>query len=71
MAETVTAKPARQTPGALGAYVIAPWAHAREGTYGSLGIAATLLFGLFLISRLVVAGAVVNATLWERREAAR
>jgi hypothetical protein len=28
-----------------------------------------LLVGLFLISRLVVAAAVVNATLWERRTA--
>ena len=30
-------------------------------------LAAALLFGLFLISRLIVASAVVNATLWERR----
>ena len=52
------------------AYVITPWALAREGTYGALGIAATLLFGLFLIGRLVVAAAVLNATLWERRETA-
>jgi hypothetical protein len=32
-----------------------------------LGVAAALLVGLFLISRLVVAAAVVNAVLWERR----
>ncbi len=49
------------------AYVITPWALAKEGTYGALGIAAALLVALFLISRLVVASAVVNATLWERR----
>ena len=49
------------------AYVIAPWALAKQGTYGALGVAAALLFGLFLISRLVVGAAVVNATLWERR----
>jgi hypothetical protein len=32
--------------------------------YGGLGLAAALLVGLFLISRLVVGSAVVNATLW-------
>lgn len=50
------------------AYVITPYAVAKEGTYGSLGMAAALLVGLFLVTRLVVAAAVVNATLWERRE---
>ncbi len=48
-------------------YVITPWAIAKQGTYGALGVAAALLVGLFLIGRLVVAAAVVNATLWERR----
>jgi len=48
------------------AYVITPWALAKQGTYGALGLAAALLVCLFLISRLVVASAVVNATLWER-----
>ena len=52
---------------AVAAYVITPWALTKQGTYGALGIAAALLVGLFLISRLVVASAVVNATLWERR----
>ena len=51
------------------AYVITPWAVAKQGTYGALGVAAVLLVGLFLISRLIVAAAVVNATLWERRGA--
>ena len=56
------------------AYVLEPYAVAKEGTYGAMGAAAALLLGLFLLSRLVVAGAVLNATLWERRtrvEAAR
>lgn len=48
-------------------YVITPWALAKQGTYGALGVAASLLVGLFLVSRLVVGAAVVNATLWERR----
>jgi membrane protein len=48
------------------AYLITPYALAKQGTYGALGIAAGLLFGLFLVSRLVVGAAVVNATLAER-----
>jgi uncharacterized BrkB/YihY/UPF0761 family membrane protein len=51
-------------------YVISPWALAKQGTYGALGVASALLVGLFLISRLMVAAAVVNATLWERRPGA-
>jgi uncharacterized BrkB/YihY/UPF0761 family membrane protein len=53
------------------AYVITPWALAKQGTYGALGIAAALLVGLYLISRVVVAAAVVNTTLWERRPEAQ
>ena len=49
------------------AYVLAPYASSKQGTYGSLGIAAALLLGLFLISRLVIASAVINATLVARR----
>jgi membrane protein len=52
---------------AVVAYVITPWALARQGTYGALGVASALLVGLFLTSRLIVAAAVVNATLWDRR----
>jgi uncharacterized BrkB/YihY/UPF0761 family membrane protein len=51
----------------VASYVIAPWALAKQGTYGALGVAAALLFGLFLVARLVVGAAVLNATLWERR----
>jgi uncharacterized BrkB/YihY/UPF0761 family membrane protein len=35
--------------------------------YGSLGVAATILAWLYLIGRLMVASAMLNATLWERR----
>ncbi len=48
-------------------YLIAPRVESSQSTYGALGIAATLLFGLYLVSRLVVASAVVNATAQERR----
>ena len=51
----------------VAAYVLGPLAISKRGTYGALGIAAALLFGMYLTSRLVVAAAVMNATLWERR----
>jgi len=51
----------------LAAYLLTPYALSKQGTYGALGIAAALLLGLYLVCRLVVFGAVVNATLWERR----
>lgn len=51
-------------------YVITPYAVSKEGTYGALGVAATLLFGMYLLCRVVVASAVLNATLWERRDGA-
>ena len=54
----------------IGGLLIAPRIESSQSTYGALGVAATLLFGLYLISRLVVASAVVNATVWERRSAA-
>jgi uncharacterized BrkB/YihY/UPF0761 family membrane protein len=56
---------------AVAAYVFGPYAVAKQGTYGALGAAAVLLFGLYLLSRLIVFGAVVNATLFERKERAR
>lgn len=39
----------------------------REDTYGALGLAATILFSLWLTSRVIVVSAVVNAVLWSRR----
>lgn len=38
-----------------------------SATYGSLGVAFTLLFWLFIVSRVIVASAMLNAALWERR----
>jgi uncharacterized BrkB/YihY/UPF0761 family membrane protein len=35
--------------------------------YGTLGTAAVLLVWLYVIARLITAGAFLNATLWERR----
>jgi uncharacterized BrkB/YihY/UPF0761 family membrane protein len=51
----------------VGSYLIAPRVESSQSTYGALGIAAALLFGLYLISRLVVASAVVNVTVLEAR----
>jgi uncharacterized BrkB/YihY/UPF0761 family membrane protein len=56
---------------AFTAYVLEPYAVAKQGTYGVLGAAAALLLGLFILCRLVVAGAVLNATLWERGQRER
>jgi membrane protein len=53
----------------VGVYILAPYAITKQGTYGALGAAAALLLGLFLLSRVAVAGAVLNVTLWERRGA--
>jgi membrane protein len=50
-------------------YVIEPRITSSQSTYGALGVAATLLFGLYLISRLVVASAIVNVAIWDRRNA--
>jgi membrane protein len=44
-----------------------PEALSKQGSHGALGLAAALLFALYLVSRLVVGAAVLNATLWERR----
>jgi uncharacterized BrkB/YihY/UPF0761 family membrane protein len=41
----------------------------REDTYGALGLAATMLFSLWLTSRVIVVSAVVDAVLWSRRGA--
>ncbi len=55
----------------LAAYLIGPYALGKQGTYGALGIASALLIGLYALGRLVVFTAVVNVTLWERRERRR
>ena len=58
---------ARRSSRSGAAYLLAPYALPKQGTYGALGVAAALLLALFFISRLVVGAAIVNATLWERR----
>lgn len=39
-----------------------------SATYGSLGVAGTVLVWLYVLSRITVAGAMLNAARWERRE---
>lgn len=51
----------------LAAYLLAPYALQKQGTYGALGLAAALLLGLWVLGRLLVGGAEINATLWERQ----
>jgi uncharacterized BrkB/YihY/UPF0761 family membrane protein len=56
---------------AVAVYFIGPYSLSKQGTYGAIGVAAVLLFGLYLLSRVVVLAAVVNATLWSRRVSGR
>ena len=47
-------------------YYFAPKLTRAPALYGSLGSAATLLLWLFLIARILVASAFLNAALWRR-----
>jgi hypothetical protein len=47
-------------------YYLAHKIESASELYGGLGVAATLLLGLYLVSRLIVGAAVLNATLWDR-----
>ena len=51
----------------VAAYLLGPYALAKQGTYGVLGLAAALLLGLYFVGRLIVATAELNATLWQRQ----
>jgi uncharacterized BrkB/YihY/UPF0761 family membrane protein len=51
----------------LAAYLLGPYALQKQGTYGALGLAAALLLGLWALGRLLIGGAEINATLWERK----
>lgn len=49
------------------AYLLAPYALQKQGTYGALGLAAAVLLSLWALGRLLIGGAEINATLWERK----
>jgi uncharacterized BrkB/YihY/UPF0761 family membrane protein len=51
----------------LAAYLLGPYALEKQGTYGALGLAAALLLGLWALGRVLIGGAEINATLWERK----
>jgi uncharacterized BrkB/YihY/UPF0761 family membrane protein len=53
------------------AYYLAGQAERVASVYGTIGMALTLLLWLFIVSRLLVGSAILNAALWERRVAAR
>ena len=48
-------------------YVLERLHESRSSTYGALGEAAAVLLGFYFIGRLIVATAVLNATLFDRR----
>ncbi len=47
---------------------IAPRLGRSSALYGSLGAATVILLWLYLIARLIVAGAFLNAAVWEQKE---
>ena len=51
----------------LTVFYLSPKLRNSSELYGGLGAAATVLLWLYLIGRLVVLSAVLNATLWERQ----
>lgn len=55
----------------IAAYLFGPHALQKRRTYGALGLAAARPLGLFVLGRLLVAGAELNATLWERKGRSR
>ena len=52
---------------AFNVYVTTRMVAGRIDTYGALGVAAALLFSLYLVGRVIVGSAVLNATVDERR----
>src|SRR5262249_50412330 len=50
------------------AYFLGPYALQKQGTYGALGLAAAMLLSLWALGRLLIGGAEINATLWERKQ---
>jgi uncharacterized BrkB/YihY/UPF0761 family membrane protein len=53
--------------GLFNSLILFPWLEQRQATYGVLGLAAGLLFGLFLVGRAFELAAALNATLAEKQ----
>jgi membrane protein len=51
----------------LSVYYLAHRVQRASELYGSLGTAAAILAWLYVVARLMVASAMLNAALWERR----
>ena len=51
-------------------FYFAPRLGRSEETYGALGVAATMLVWLYVVSRLAIGAAFLNATLWSRAHSA-
>ena len=54
----------------LSVYYLAHQVDRASELYGSLGVAAALLAWLYVLSRLMVASAMLNASRWEQRSGA-
>jgi uncharacterized BrkB/YihY/UPF0761 family membrane protein len=51
----------------LNAFFVAPRLARGSGIYGSLGVVSALMFGLFILARLVVTSPAANHAMWLRR----
>jgi uncharacterized BrkB/YihY/UPF0761 family membrane protein len=51
-------------------YYLAGQAERVASVYGTIGVALTLLLWLFIVARLMVGSAILNAALWDRRREA-
>ena len=68
----------RCAPGGIGAqavqqlatWFLAPKLASATQLYGLLGIVATALFGFYVLARLIIAGATLNASVGEQPSAA-
>ena len=47
---------------------LAPRLESQPQLYGALGGATVLLLWLYIVARLIVSAAFLNATLWDRRQ---
>ena len=56
---------------AFNVYLTSRLVEERADTYGALGVATALLFSLYLVGRVIVGSAVLNATLDARRQRSR
>ena len=48
-------------------YLLGPYLAHKSQIYGAIGIASMLMLWLYILGRVMVASAILNASLWEQR----